>query len=707
MFIVIVSPAVLVVFGYGYITDSISAVHLKMARNVKCQSYWRTRRDILCSVDAYDFIDPPGGESPEEPLLETGEGETCTFSDDGEISNTDVNDGAEAYFYCDSDVCQTHDSLSESDGLCGSDCDQDEDLGNLIAAWVRQFNIPGVAVTRLLHILHTYHPSLPLDSRTMLGTPRIVEIKNLSGDAGYCHVGILKGIEKLFTSTPNDSCFADDTVELQINIDGLPIFKSSSMQLWPILGLLKGSSIKSPFTIGIYAGNSKPQDLTVFLEDFVSELRQLQTSGFDLNGRHFTVKIHSFVCDAPARAMLKNIKAHSGYHGCERCTQKGMYRGKVIFPEVNAPLRNNVAFDEMTDPDHHHGPSSLSGLSIGLVSQFCLDYMHLVCLGVTRRLLLMWIRGPLSCRLSAGLVHQISERMVALRHHVPCEFARKPRSLSEVDRWKATEFRQFLLYTGPLVLKGLLSDVLYKHFTLLSVAMYCCLRTDLCYQYSDYCHQLFVMFVNHAGDLYGKDILVYNVHALVHIADDVRSFGSLDNVSCFPFENHLGIMKKLIRSPTLPLQQIISRLTEHSNGVENCSRGMTNLVSKKHENGPIPTAFVGCHELVQFAELNTNGCVIKACDKDGCVILKGGHIAIVQNIIKSYSGVYVICRRVVHTQPFYDYPLLSSHLSIVSHSELSTECCTVPYHDIVRKCVRLPYKTGRQFIILPLAHNDK
>lgn len=136
----------------------------------------------------------------------------------------------------------------------------------------------------------------------------------------------------------------------------------------------------------------------------------------------------------------------------------------------------------------------------------------------------MWIRGPLSCRLSAGIVQQISERIIALRHHVPCDFARKPRSLCDIDQWKANEFRQFLLYTRPLVLKGLLSDLLYKHFLLFSVAMYCCLHTDLCYHYSDYCHQLLVMFVQQSANLYGSDVLVYNVHALVHIADDVRVF---------------------------------------------------------------------------------------------------------------------------------------------------------------------------------------
>lgn len=39
-----------------------------------------------------------------------------------------------------------------------------------------------------------------------------------------------------------------------------------------------------------------------------------------------------------------------------------------------------------------------------------------------------------------------------LREHVSREFARKPRGLAELDRMKATKFRQFLLYTGIIVL---------------------------------------------------------------------------------------------------------------------------------------------------------------------------------------------------------------------------------------------------------------
>jgi hypothetical protein len=49
--------------------------------------------------------------------------------------------------------------------------------------------------------------------------------------------------------------------------------------------------------------------------------------------------------------------------------------------------------------------------------------------------------------------------------------------------------------------------------------------------------------VNYAKELYGTEFLVYNVHALLHVCDDVRLYGQLDNISCFPYEN-----KKLSKS---------------------------------------------------------------------------------------------------------------------------------------------------------------
>ncbi len=76
--------------------------------------------------------------------------------------------------------------------------------------------------------------------------------------------------------------------------------------------------------------------------------------------------------------------------------------------------------------------------------------MHLVCLGVVRRMLHYMKGGPKTCIPSFQQRSEISDKLKALNGELPSEFARQPRSLLELDRWKATELRQFLLYTGPV-----------------------------------------------------------------------------------------------------------------------------------------------------------------------------------------------------------------------------------------------------------------
>lgn len=65
----------------------------------------------------------------------------------------------------------------------------------------------------------------------------------------------------------------------------------------------------------------------------------------------------------------------------------------------------------------------------------------------------------------------ISQSLFNLRKLVPSEFARLPRSLDDLKYWKATEFREILLYTGVIVLKSNLKKEFYGHFLLLVVSI--------------------------------------------------------------------------------------------------------------------------------------------------------------------------------------------------------------------------------------------
>ena len=61
----------------------------------------------------------------------------------------------------------------------------------------------------------------------------------------------------------------------------------------------------------------------------------------------------------------------------------------------------------------------------------------------------------------------------------------------------------------------------------------------------------------------GSSFVVYNVHSMSHIPDDVQHFQcSVNRMSAFPFENHLQSVKKLVKNAHNPIGQVFSRLSE-------------------------------------------------------------------------------------------------------------------------------------------------
>ena len=193
-----------------------------------------------------------------------------------------------------------------------------------------------------------------------------------------------------------------DSVVVQFNVDGLQLFKSNNAQFWPILAAIVNcdefSAVKDrsePFIVGLYFGYSKPSNVSEFLSEFVAEISELQLGGVTYCGKKYKLRIHSFYCDMPARAFVKCVTGHSGYGGCEKCETHGKYVKCVTFPEGDARLRTDESFLAMTDKNHHSKEcvSPLVSVSVGMVSQFPIDYMHQVCLGVMKHLLICWIGG--------------------------------------------------------------------------------------------------------------------------------------------------------------------------------------------------------------------------------------------------------------------------------------------------------------------------
>lgn len=497
---------------------------------------------------------------------------------------------------------ETSSSESDKESRVGTKVTESKSIpANIkLANWAVKYNITNVAMSELLKILkYCYDPSLPMDARTLVKTDVShgkIPLKDIS-PGKYYHFGIATGIKN------NYVCKCENPVlKLVVGIDGLPLTKSSTSTFWPILGYIRPYS-KLVFPIGLYWGKDKPSESNQFLQDFYEEITNLINNGIELfnnNGILCKAKVilDVFCCDVPAKAYVLKTKGHSGFFSCSRCLIEGEYlERRVCFPDLNCAKRTHDDFINKNQEEHHIG-TSMSILinipDINIVNCFSLDYMHLICLGVMRKLINLWLKGPLKVRIRGSETKILSLRLTSLKSYIPSDFQRKPRGVDEINRWKATELRTFLLYLGPIVLKNVISDVCYAHFLTLHVGMFLLLTPNINDKLLKFSRDLLTYFVKKFSDIYGKEWVSHNVHSIQHLCDDYEQFGNLDNCSTFPFENHMTILKKYVRKSHQPLQQAVKRYSEQisfnaSDLSSNYNFKHDDYVFKnRHTEGPLP-----------------------------------------------------------------------------------------------------------------------
>ena len=91
---------------------------------------------------------------------------------------------------------------------------------------------------------------------------------------------------------------------------------------------------KEPFVIGLFCGTFKPNSAAEYLQDFITDATLIQDQGVESNGHQYQIELSAFICDTPARAFIKNVKSHTGYSGCDNCTQPGVHiDNRMTFPE--------------------------------------------------------------------------------------------------------------------------------------------------------------------------------------------------------------------------------------------------------------------------------------------------------------------------------------------------------------------------------------
>ena len=419
------------------------------------------------------------------------------------------------------------------------------------------------------------------------------------------------------------------------------------------------------------------------MKDFCDEMALLKAHKPSYDNNEYDICIRGWINDAPARSFLKGTVSHTGYHSCERCCTEGVWRDhRIILDACVSARRTHQEFASYAYADDDGGEchqkyesALLNFADVDVVNDVIIDSMHLIFLGVVKRFLqfLKNVKGS-AARLPNGLITEISLKLTELSGLLPSDFVRQPRSLKFLPYWKATEFRSFLLYSGPVVLKGVVSQKVYDHFLQLSVAIYILHEEDDEWRNRrlDYCQSLLEVYVENCSRYLGDIFCVYNVHNLLHLTDDVRYFNTpLQHISAFPFENFLQTVKRYVKGRRYPLEEIVKRYGE---SIGKSSRAAKSPVNK-----------------------------VSCTPKDSCFLLQDGLVVLKE---KERSGLdQYKCRFYGKHQlsDFYTSPLNSSELGTyyVKNSNVFA-LRVVSRSDLLRKCVRFPYQNG--FVTMTLLH---
>lgn len=563
-------------------------------------------------------------------------------------------------------------------------------LNQDLKRWAIENKVPHNVFNNLLTILKNVNgveelKNLPSDCRTILKVDKTSNIVSTSS-GNYYHFGLSEGICYILR---NDRTLIDQVICFDLNIDGLPLTKSSGSQFWPLLGSICSS--KKPFLIGVWHGYKKPKHPNEILGPFIAEYLALKVSGILYDNQKIDISLSKIICDAPAKSFVLCIKGHNSYFGCTKCITEGTYlNNRVCYGVLNAALRTDSHFRTgLYGEDYHVNTTPLLQLEIDLIRNIPLDYMHLVCLGVMKRLISFWCKGNISIRMMANDLDDVNETILDMRNHLSYkDFARLPRPLSDSDRWKATEFRQFLLYLGPIVLKSKLKPTQYMHFLSLSCAIRILCSTELSVMHNDYAKELLMYFVKNYSKLYGEQYISHNVHNLIHLADDVLNLGPLDSFSAFQYENYMSEIKKSLKTCNKPLQQIINR--EHEKrSVQKCNE--TSYSNKtvfgyvtSYKEPLLNDSLVKTYKSISFLHFKL-GTDIK---NNHCVLKDNTVIKIVKLIqCENTKSIYIIFRRYLCYESCFTQPCQSSLFYGGTVTNLCSTNEIVNMEQVLTKCI--------------------
>ena len=192
---------------------------------------------------------------------------------------------------------------------------------------------------------------------------------------------------------------------------------------------------------------------------------------------------------------------------------------------------------------------------------------------------------------------------------------------------------------------------------------------------------------------------VMNFHNLCHVVDDVEFMKApLLAFSAYPFENYLGLIRKLIRTPNNPLAQIYRRLNEMQSVPSNIiqkNKVLSDCLKKNFRTDEENAT--NCDLL----EIKLNNCTIRAIPPNNIVLLEDGKVVSVTKLFIKDNN-YFLEGYCLNVENAFLYPCESKFVGVfeVISTSKNTRCYSC--EKIVKKCLK--FKIGIKLYVTELLH---
>lgn len=366
-----------------------------------------------------------------------------------------------------------------------------------------------------------------------------------------------------FLANPNNISFTWYT-------DGIPIFKSSKISMWPVYLTINELPFKhrkkrqNTLLLGIWYGDQKPS-MNTFIYQFRPQLEQIFNDGINVtlpDNERITVRgiVLSGTCDLPAKCNCLNFIQFNGKNGCPDCVILGEEFKISDKKTVHVyPYTNNIHFRTSQDciddaesatPENPingvKGHTAFSRIMPDFIAGMGIDRMHSVDGGVAKKLLKLFFEHDY--RDFPFSLHHVTDLINSrLKNIKPPKFVhRMPRTVHDLIHWKASELKMFFFYYSIPVFEGIMRQDYFENYLRLVSAVVILSSDEITEFDLITADNLLHRFVREFQIMYGLRFCSITIHSLLHLADCVRRLGPLWVYICYEYEDINGQLLKTI-----------------------------------------------------------------------------------------------------------------------------------------------------------------